>query len=469
MLQRKAYNELMAWKNSTKKQALLVVGARQIGKTFLIDEFARQEYSSHIKIDFLNDSGAITLFGNARSADDLIERLSLRAGKAVVPGQTLIFFDEVQEAPHIITLSKYLVQDGRFPVIMSGSMLGVELRRVQSLPVGYMHIVDMFPLDFSEFCAALGVTEALMNKLRECFAAKRSVESALHDEFVRLFRLYITIGGMPQAVQAYLDTKGDLGAVRDIQGDLLRLYREDIAKYAGRRALHVKSIFDAIPSQLNKENKRFELKSLGENSQFARFANDFAWIVGAHSALKTNNVTEPKYMLARTEETNRFKLYQSDTGMLMRQYPPEASLDVIAGAKAVNFGGVYENVVAQELTSASIPLRYYHSNRRGEVDFLAETKRSSVVAIEVKSGKDYKKHAALNTLLGVDEYGVEAAFVLSEANASVGERAGKPVYYVPLYMIPFMVDDFVSVGTGMREEGVKGTLIVGPPNFSAWQ
>lgn len=170
-----------------------------------------------------------------------------------------------------------------------------------------------------------------------------------------------------------------------------------------------------------------------------------------------------------TEETNRFKLYQSDTGMLMRQYPPEASLDVIAGAKAVNFGGVYENVVAQELTSASILLRYYHSNRRGEVDFLAETKRSSIVAIEVKSGKDYKKHAALNTLLGVDEYGVEAAFVLSEANVSVGERAGKPVYYVPLYMIPFMVDDFASVGTAVHDEDVKDALIVEPPDFSAWR
>ncbi|MBR6459356.1 MAG: ATP-binding protein [Actinomycetaceae bacterium] len=469
MLKRKAYNEMLAWKKSAHSQALLVAGARQIGKTFLIDEFARNEYPAHIKIDFLNDADAVVLFGSAKNADDLIERLSLRAGKAISPGQTLIFFDEVQEVPNIITLSKYLIQDGRFPVIMSGSMLGVELRHVQSLPVGYMHILDMFPLDFAEFCKALGVPDTLMRAIRECFVTKKSVESALHDEFVRLFRLYITIGGMPQAVQTYIDTKGDLGAVRDIQSDLLRLYREDIAKYAGKRALHVKAIFDAIPSQLNKENKRFELKTLGENSQFSRFANDFAWIVGANSALKTNNVTEPKYMLARTEEVNRFKLYQSDTGMLMRQYPPNASLDVIAGARAVNFGGVYENIVAQELTSAHIPLRYYHSNRRGEVDFLAETRQSGVVAIEVKSGKDYKKHTALNTLLGVSDYGVESAFVLSEANVSVKERAGKPVYYIPLYMLPFIVEDFASDASSVNDETLRKKLVVEPPDFSAWQ
>ncbi len=283
----------------------------------------------------------------------------------------------------------------------------------------------------------------------------------------------MVVGGMPDAVQAYIGGRGDLGAARDVQDDLVRLYRDDISKYAGSRALQVESIFDAIPNQLNKENKRFELKSLRSKAQYERYANDFAWLVSAGAVLKTNNVTEPRYMLSRTEEPNRFKLYSSDTGMLFRQYPVEAALDAVAGARAVDFGGVYENAIAQELASAHVPLRYYHHSRRGEVDFLAEVGDGGVVAIEVKSGKDYKLHTALNTLLGTEEYGVERAYVLSEANISAGERAGKPVYYIPLYMTPFVVEGLVSEHVGSESEAARlakagRTLTVDPPDLSAW-
>lgn len=435
MLKRKAYDALLDWKANSHRKALLVDGPRQVGKTFLLEEFGRKEYRDIVKIDFIKDGDAQRRFSSARSAERVIELASLAAGHALVPGETLVFFDEVQKAQNIVTFSKYLVEDGRFDVAMSGSMLGVELAGVKSWPVGYLHTIDMSPLTFEEFCWARGVPQTILDHVRECYDGKAQVDESLHDILVNLFRQYLVIGGMPEAVQKSLDARNDLGAVREVQADLLALYREDIAKSAGERTLQVKAIYDAIPSQLNKENKRFQLKTLRDGARFERYANDFAWLVAARSALKTVNVTEPKPMLARTEEQERFKLYLSDVGMLFASYPAEIAMAVIAGDRAVNFGAVYENVVAQELAAVRSPLRYYHHSRKGEVDFLIETHKGKVLPIEVKSGKDYKLHTAINNLLGTEDYGVEEAVVLSEANVSVGTREGKPVHYLPLYMV----------------------------------
>lgn len=464
MLERAAYQILLDWKTSTPKKALLVDGARQTGKTFLIEEFAKVEYPSHITIDFIRDTQAAELLAGARDARQVIERISLLAGREVVPG-TLVFFDEVQCAPDIVTFSKYLVEDGRFDVVMSGSMLGVELGGVRSFPVGYLREMCLYPLTFEEFCWSQGVPEGVFRNVEESCRVGKPIEEGIHQRLIDLFRLYIVIGGMPEAVQRYLDTNYDLGAVRQVQGDLVALYREDIAKYAGDRSLQVKAIFDALPSQLAKENKRFELKSLKDQARFERYANDFAWLVAARAALKTLNVREPRYMLARTAEDARFKLYQSDTGMLVSRYPVQVASSVLTGARDVNFGAVYENVVAQELAAAGLPLRYFHNNRKGEVDFLVETKEARVLPIEVKSGKDYKLHTALNNLLGTDEYCIDEAVVLSEGNVSVKEREdGKRIRYLPLYTTGMVAHAVVGGGfadpfLGAGEAG----MTVAPP------
>ena len=410
-------------------------GARQIGKTYVIEEFARNEYPDYLKVDFIRDESAADLLASARDSRQLVERLSLLGGKPVVPGQTLVFFDEVQCADNIVVLSKYLIEDGRFDLIMSGSLLGVELSGVKSFPVGFLHVEHMFPLTFEEFCWALGVPEAVLEHVAESCRDRLPLDQAVHERLVDLFRLHLVIGGMPEAVQRYLDGGFDLGAARSVQNDLVMLYREDIAKYAGNRALQVKAIFDALPAQLSKENKRFELKTLRNQARFEQFANDFAWLVDAGAALKTVCVREPKYMLARTEEKARFKLYQSDTGMLMARYPVAVASAALTGSRDVNFGAVYENAVAQELAATGAKLRYFHNNRKGEVDFLLETQEAKVLPIEVKSGKDYKLHTALNNLLGTPDYGIDEAIVLSEANVSAGEREGKRVSYLPLYMV----------------------------------
>ena len=297
MLRRTAYDRLLDWKANNRQKALLVDGPRQVGKTFLIEEFGRREYQYLVKIDFLVDEDARRRFGSARSADRVVELVSLVAGHELVPGETLVFFDEVQMAQNLVTFSKYLVIDGRFDVAMSGSMLGVELNGVKSWPVGYLHTIDMAPLTFEEFCWARGVPQSVLDQVGECYDARSPLDDSLHGLLVDLFRQYLVIGGMPEAVQKSLDARNDLGAVRQVQTDLLSLYREDIAKYAGNRSPQVKAIYDAVPSQLNKENKRFQLKTLKDGARFDRYANDFAWLVAARSVLKAVNVTEPKPML----------------------------------------------------------------------------------------------------------------------------------------------------------------------------
>lgn len=453
MLNRSMYKKLLDWKKNSKGKTLLIDGARQTGKTFLIEQFAKAEYPDYAKVDFLENSSASTYLADAKSANQVIEALGLLTGKAINHEKTLIFFDEVQKAQNLVTLSKYLVQDGRFDLVMSGSILGVELNQVRSFPVGYLRTETMYPLTFLEFCEAQGVPETVLEQVKECFEKKKEVETLYHDRLIQLFRLYLVIGGMPEAVQTYLDKENDLGAVRETQQELVRLYREDIAKYAGERALQVKAIYDAIPSQLDKENKRFQLKSLKTQAKFERYANDFAWCTEANIALKTTNVTEPKAMLERTKEENRFKLYCSDIGMLMSRYRGSVALSALSGAKQVNFGGIYENVVAQELAAAGVALHYYHNTKKGEVDFLIETDEGSVVPIEVKSGKDYKRHVALNNLMKSKEYSINCAYVLSEANVSIEQREGGQVFYLPLYMLPFIANE----AKGNNLEGVKAS------------
>ena len=465
MLKRSAYDQLLDWKSKNHQKALLVDGPRQVGKTYLLEEFGKREYRDLVKIDFLRDEDAQRRFGSAMSAERVIELVSLAAGHELVPGETLVFFDEVQKAQNLINFSKYLVLDGRFDVAMSGSMLGVELTGVKSWPVGYLHTIDMAPLTFEEFCWARGVPQSIFEQIREGYETKTPLDAALHGLLIDLFRQYLVIGGMPEAVQRSLDARNDLGAVRQVQMDLLALYREDIAKYAGNRALQVKTIYDAIPSQLSKENKRFQLRALKDGARFERYANDFAWLVAARSALKTVNVTDPKPMLARTEEQERFKLYLSDVGMLFASYPAEVAMAALAGDKAVNFGSVYENAVAQELAALRSPLRYYHHSRKGEVDFLIETHAGKVLPVEVKSGKDYKLHVALNNLLSTEEYGIEEAVVLSEANVSQGQRGGKPVHYLPLYMAGLIA---AEASTPLTDSKAFEGFVLDPIDFSAF-
>ena len=355
MLRRKIAVELERWLKSAEQKALFITGSRQIGKT-------------------------------------------------------LVFIDEVQEAPDIMTMAKFLVEDGRCRWAFSGSMLGTQFKGVRSYPVGYVHELRMFPLDFEEFCWATGVSEGARQTIRNACISERPIPDYIHDAMMANFRTYTVVGGMPEVVQRFLDTQGDLASVRQLQSELNEQYRRDISKYASGRALQV-------------------LNSIDPKAHYEKYQRDFVWLVDAGVALKADIVTEPKSPLLKTARPSQFKLYQSDTGMLMARYPVGVAQAAYLDSKEPNLGGIYENVVAQQLAAQNRQLYYYQTKKRGEVDFVVDGPDGTAVPIEVKSGSYYHAHAALGHVLDTAEYGVRLGIVFSRGNV---ERNGA-VLYLPLY------------------------------------
>lgn len=432
MLKRKAYERLTQWKTSWgASKALLVTGARQIGKSYLIRHFGRENFSSYFEVNLLTNKAALQALSGAKSAVDFINRVVLLSEERLVEGDALVFIDEIQEYPDIVTIIKALVEDGRYTYAFSGSMLGTEFKGVSSFPVGYVDHVVMRPMDFEEFCWAVGVDGQFTDEVRQCMVESRPVDDYLHTAMLRNYRAYMVAGGMPEVVQAYVDEGYTLTKTRYLQGQLVAQYAQDISKYAGKRAFEVRSIFDRIPVQLEDQGShRFTVSSLGPGDRYAEYDQDFLWLVNAGVGLKVEQVTEAKSPLKRTERSSMFKLYESDTGMLMARYPQSTARAVYLDMKDPNLGGLYENVVAQELAALGIPAWYYQSKAVGEVDFLIEGKHGHVVPIEVKSGKKLRSHAALDNLLAMGEYKISQGVVLSRNNV---EREGS-VLYLPLYM-----------------------------------
>ena len=430
MIERKVEQRLERFRQEDK--ALLITGARQVGKTFIIREFGKQAYQSFIEINFLEDKTAASLFENARDSRDLLLRLSAIADKPLIPGQTLIFFDEVQECPEIVTAIKFLVEEGSYRYILSGSLLGVDLKDIRSVPVGYMDIVQMYPLDFEEFALANRVSPNVIDAVREAFEEKRPVDAVVHERMMALFRLYLVVGGMPAAVMKYLETNN----LRDVIGEqqaIIALYKKDIARYDPEEKLYLEDIFDLIPSELNCKNKRFILKNLNENFKFSRYSNSFLWLKDAGVALPTFCVAEPTVPLRLSKSSNLFKLFLSDVGLLASMYMDHIQVKILNGEKSINFGAVYENAAAQELKAHGFDLYYFNSKKQGELDFLIE-RNGHVLPIEIKSGKDYTKHAALSNVLANEDYDIPEAYVFQNDNVS---QTGKITYY-PIYMLMFV-------------------------------
>lgn len=430
MIERKVEQRLERFRQEDK--ALLITGARQVGKTFIIREFGKQAYQSFIEINFLEDKTAASLFENARDSRDLLLRLSAIADKPLIPGQTLIFFDEVQECPEIVTAIKFLVEEGSYRYILSGSLLGVDLKDIRSMPVGYMDIVQMYPLDFEEFALANRVSPNVIDALREAFEEKRPVDAVVHERMMALFRLYLIVGGMPAAVMKYLETN-NLRDVIEEQQAIIALYKKDIARYDPEEKLYLEDIFDLIPSELNSKNKRFILKNLNENFKFSRYSNSFLWLKNAGVALPTFCVAEPTVPLRLSKSSNLFKLFLSDVGLLASMYMDHIQVRILNGEKSINFGAVYENVAAQELKAHGFDLYYFNSKKQGELDFLIE-QNGYVLPVEIKSGKDYTKHAALSNVLANEDYDIPEAYVFQNDNVS---QTGKITYY-PIYMLMFV-------------------------------
>ena len=432
MLKRKAEKDIVNFLNSTDKKALLISGARQVGKTFLIRELGKRHYKSFVEINFLENKTAGSAFENATDTKSLLFSLSAIAKTELIPNQTLIFLDEVQECKEIVTAIKFLVEDGRYKFILSGSLLGVDLRDIKSVPVGYMDYLDMYPLDFEEFCIANGVSESIIENLRECFETKSPVNETIHSQMLELFKLYLVVGGMPAVVNRYLATNNLADVIRE-QNSIVQAYKRDISKYDPENKLYIEEIFDLIPSELNAKNKRFIMKKLNDNFKFSRYENSFLWLKDAGVALPTYCVDEPRSPLALSKTKNLFKLFMSDVGLLASMYMNDLQVKILSGELSVNFGSVYENAAAQELTAHGFPLYYFNNKKQGEVDFLTEI-NGEVVPMEIKSGKDYTVHSALNNILSNSEYNINKAYVFSTANLSTDGK----IVYAPIYMLMFI-------------------------------
>ena len=410
------------------KNALLITGARQIGKTFSVREFGKN-FKSFVEINFVENRDAVEIFRTAKSSSDILLRLSAMTDTPLIKGETLIFFDEVQKCPEIVTAIKFLVEEGSYRYVLSGSLLGVELRDLRSVPVGYLEVKDMYPLDFEEFLICNNVSESIISHLKEAFYKKISVDDVIHAKLLELFSLYLVVGGMPAAVSKYLETN-NLQEVVAVQREIIRLYKWDISQYDYKNKLKIEEIFDLIPSELNAKNKRFILKSLNRNAKFAYYEDSFLWLKNAGVALPVYNVEEPKVPLLLAKSRNLFKLFQSDVGLLAAQYSDGIQLKIIMGQSNINFGAIYENAVAQELAAHDFNLYYFNSKKQGELDFVVE-KDGMILPIEVKSGKDYAVHRALTNILENSEYNIKEALVLSNANI---KQVGK-ILYAPIYMV----------------------------------
>lgn len=413
------------------KTALLIEGARQIGKTFSIRQFGKK-FKTYIEINFIEQPEAISLFKDLSNTKDLLARLSLFTKQKLIKRDTLIFFDEVQICPEVITYIKFLVDEGSYNYILSGSLLGIEINDLRSVPVGYLTIKRMFPLTFREFALNLELNSSILENLETSFKEKKPVDDFIHKKMMELFRVYLVVWGMPAAVNRYIETN-NLNEVIDIQNQIVNLYKKDITQYDKNNKLAIAQIFELIAPQLNSQNKRFIIKDIKSGVKFDRYENSFLWLKDAGFALPVYNVETPKIPLKLSKSRSLFKLFMSDVGLLASEYSQGIQLKIISGDDKLNYGAIFENYIAQEITACEHDLYYYNNKKRGELDFLIEYD-GEVLPIEVKSGKDYKVHRALSNIMDCGEFNLNRALIFNNSNLKV---EGK-LTYAPIYMAMFL-------------------------------
>ena len=422
---------------SDSKKIMLIDGARQIGKTYIIRHVGQKCFENFIEINMVEDSLGDRLFANTKTLDDFYLQVSMLAGDRMKEKEsTLIFLDEIQEYPQLLTLLKFLQQDNRFTYIASGSLLGVTLSETTSIPMGSIRKVRMFPLDFEEFLYANGLNDFAMNALRSKFEKRESLDKAMHSKIMDLFRKYLLVGGLPDAVNRYLADK-NIVSVREVQKEIHEYYAADASKYDEARKLKIRRVFDLIPSNMENKKKRIVAQSI-ENKRgktFSDYQDEFEYLISAGIALNVQAISTPVFPLIESTGKNLLKLYLNDVGILSGILYGNNIRAILDDQRSINLGSVYETVVASELVAHGYRLFYYDNRSKGEVDYLIDDYESlSAVPIEVKSGKDYTVHSALNTFVSNEDYHIQKAFVLS--NEREVSTNGK-ITYLPIYYVMF--------------------------------
>ncbi len=437
MLFRKIEALIEAHLKSGSSKVLLVDGARQVGKTYIIRHVGQLLFPNFIEINMIEDAAGSRLFAKTRTVEDFYLQTSMLAGDRMKEKEnTLIFIDEIQAYPHLLTMLKFLSQDNKYTYIASGSQLGVTLSQTSSIPMGSIRMVRMFPLDFEEFLYANGVGSAAINAMHAKFERLESLDEGMHNKMLDMFRKYLLTGGLPDAVNSYLDDK-NIQSVREIQREIHDYYAADASKYDTERKLKIRKIYDMIPSNMENKKKRVIIKNIEEKKGkvFNDYQDEFDYLISAGIALGVQAVSNPVFPLIRSSGKNLIKLYLNDVGILSGILYGNNIRAILSDQRSINLGSVYESAVAGELLAHGFKLFYYDNRNKGEVDFLIDDYESlSAVPIEVKSGKDYTVHSALNAFVSNDDYHVERAFVVSNERAVT--QKGK-ITYIPIYYIMF--------------------------------
>ena len=437
MLHRKIEKTIKEHLKSDSKKILLIDGARQVGKTYIIRAVGKKLFENFIEINMIEDSIGEKLFDNCKSVEDFYFQLSMLYGQKMKQKEnTLIFIDEIQAYPHLLTLLKFLANDNKFTYIASGSLLGVTLSQTTSIPMGTIRKIKMYPLDFEEFLYANGMNEHVITMMRNKFEKLESLDESAHLKIMDLFKKYLLIGGMPDAVNAYLETK-NIYNVREIQKEIHEYYGTDASKYDEQNKLKIRRIYELIPSNMENKKKRVVAQNI-ENKKgrtFDHYADEFEYLINAGIALNVQAISNPSFPLIESTGKNLLKLYLSDVGLLTNVLYANNIRAILNDEKSINLGSVYETVVASELIAHGYKLFYYDNRHKGEVDYLIDDYESlSTIPIEVKSGKDYTIHSALNSFIQNEDYHINKAYVLSNERMI---RQKDKIVYIPIYYIMF--------------------------------
>lgn len=439
MLHRKIEEKIIDWIKNSKK-ALLIDGARQVGKTFIIRKVLEDEGCDYIEFNLIKTPALVNLLDKSDTVDDMIANLSLFADKPFVRGKTFLFFDEIQEYKELATKIKFWVDEGSFRYVFSGSLLGVELKNIKSAPVGYLTTFTMYPLDFEEFLQIYNFTDDLRSSLYRSFKERKPVNDAVHRRMMQIFNMYLNVGGMPSAVEKFRETRSLEDVIAE-HNDIVVQYKKDFTRYESEdKKPYLTQIYDLIPAELNDNNKRFNFSDLKKGLRYSRSEDSFIWLAQAGVALPVYNVAAPAIPLLMNEKSSLFKLFLSDIGMLTTLYGRATKMQLLSDNQDINNGALYENVVAQELKVHGFKLYYYNSKRFGELDFVIEY-NGRVLPIEVKSGKNYQRHSALNNVMEISNYSIDEAFILSNYNVEVKGN----LVYLPIYMLMFIKDEDIKL------------------------
>ena len=449
MLKRKIRSYIHEHLASRNSKILVIDGARQIGKSYIIRDVATSLFQNYVEINFAEDKNGPRLFEAATTKEEFYFRLSTVAGEKLrgTKDDTIIFLDEIQAYPHLLTLLKFLKEDGRYTYIASGSLLGVTLRQTTSVPAGSVIIKHMYQLDFEEFLWANGFTEEAVSVLEQKFLQRESLDESMHGRMMDLFKKYLLVGGLPDAVNEYLSSR-NIVAVRDIHEAIHTLYGIDASQYDEEHKLKITRIYNMIPSLMGNKKKRVVYRDIEEKKSKRNedYQDEFDYIAGAGIAIEVKAVSSPVFPLKESESKNLLKFYMNDVGLLTNELY-KYNIDAVMNDRlSVNLGSVYESVVASELRAhCAGPLFYYDNKAHGEVEFLLDDyDHAAILPVEVKSGKDYTLHRALNAFLANPDYHVHDAYVLS--NERLIKKDGF-ITYLPIYFAPFIRSNHPEIVT----------------------